>query len=706
MSIATAAPAAVGRNAILPYAVTIFLSAFLLFLVQPIIAKQILPWFGGSAAVWTTCLVFFQSTLLAGYAYADLTHKLGTRRQTYLHIALLLLSLLALPILASEAWKPQGSEEPIGRILLLLTVTIGLPYFLLSTTTPLLQAWFVGRFHAAVPYRLFALSNFASLLALLGFPVLFEPSFDLRQLGWGWSALYTLFVILCAATGLASVRLASASGETEAASTPASTAPPPALVTQLLWLALSGMGSVMLLAVSNHVTQNVASVPFLWVVPLSLYLISFILCFDHPRWYVRPLFVVLLLVLVPLMAANIASLHVSLPDWLSNATEALLGRSAGFIMLVALFMAGLFVACMFCHGELARLKPDPKYLTRFYLMMSVGGALGAVLVAIVAPQTLDGYFELNITLPLLALLLVLRTQGLWKIAALVALVPSVYYAYTGAKDYSAGMRVMERDFYGVVRTRDRSVDGVSYRAMYHGGIIHGGQLQGPEYKNVASDYFGPGSGYGRMFTAMNELRPQPRKIGIIGLGAGVVAAYGRQDDEIVFYEISPKVIDIEKKDFSFLRDTPAKVAPVVLGDGRLSLEREAPRQYDVLGIDAFSGDSIPMHLVTREAMQLYLKHIKPDGVIVFQATNRYIDLLPVIKRHANDLGLHAVLVSDSPGSSTGADYWLSSTDQVLVTRDKALLEHPRLKEAISEIKDRADLPTFTDAHHNLFRILK
>jgi spermidine synthase len=339
-------------------------------------------------------------------------------------------------------------------------------------------------------------------------------------------------------------------------------------------------------------------------------------------------------------------------------------------------------------------------------MMSVGGALGAVLVAIVAPQTLDGYFELNITLPLLALLLVLRTQGLWKIAALVALVPSVYYAYTGAKDYSAGMRVMERDFYGVVRTRDRSVDGVSYRAMYHGGIIHGGQLQGPEHKNVASDYFGPGSGYGRMFTAMNELRPQPRKIGIIGLGAGVVAAYGRQDDEIVFYEISPKVIDIEKKDFTFLRDTPAKVAPVVLGDGRLSLEREAPRQYDVLGIDAFSGDSIPMHLVTREAMQLYLKHIKPDGVIVFQATNRYIDLLPVIKRHAKDLGLHAVLVSDSPGSSTGADYWLSSTDQVLVTRDKALLEHPRLKEAISEIKDRADLPTFTDAHHNLFRILK
>jgi spermidine synthase len=686
MSSVTAAPAAIGRSAILPYAVTIFLSAFLLFLVQPIIAKQILPWFGGSAAVWTTCLVFFQSTLLAGYAYADITHRLGIKRQTYLHIALLLVSLITLPILANEVWKPLGDEEPIGRILLLLAVTIGLPYFLLSTTTPLLQAWFVGRFHAAVPYRLFALSNFASLLALLGFPVLFEPTFDLKQLGWGWSALYTLFVVLCAATGLASVRMATAGGDADEAARARSAAPPPTLGTQLLWLALSAMGSVMLLAITNHVTQNIASVPFMWVVPLSLYLITFILCFDHPRWYVRPLFLVLLLVLTPVMAWKIPSLNLA--------------------MGVAIYFGGLFVACMFCHGELARLKPDPKYLTRFYLMMSVGGALGAVLVAIVAPLTLEGYFELNITLVLLALLLVLRSGGLWKILALVALAPTAYYAYNGAKDYSAGMRTMERDFYGVVRTRDRTVDGVTYRAMYHGGIIHGGQLQGEQFKNIASDYFGPGSGYGRTFAAMNELRPQPRKVGIIGLGAGVVAAYGRAGDEIVFYEISPKVVDIEREEFSFLRDTPAKVPPVVMGDGRLSLEREAPRQYDLLGIDAFSGDSIPMHLVTREAMELYLKHIKPDGVIVFQATNRYIDLMPVIKRHANDLGLHAVLVSDYPSSSIGADYWLSSTDQIIVTRDKALLEHPRIKEAASEIKDRPDLPTFTDAHHNLFRILK
>ena len=689
MSSVTAAPAALGRSAILPYAGTIFLSAFLLFLVQPIIAKQILPWFGGSAAVWTTCLVFFQSILLAGYAYADLGTRLGMKRQTILHAALLALSLLTLPILASDVWKPTGNEEPIFRILLLLLVTIGLPYFLLSTTTPLLQSWYWKRFQSAVPYRLFALSNFASLLALLGFPVLFEPWLDLKELGWTWSIVYTVFVVVCAATGWASMKAAAgrddaATSSTDTAATSSDEAP--SLGRQLLWLALSAMGSVMLLAITNHVTQNIASVPFMWVVPLSLYLITFILCFDHPRWYVRPLFMVALLVMLPAMAWKIPSLNLQ--------------------AAVALYFGGLFVACMFCHGEMARLKPDPKHLTRFYLMMSVGGALGAVLIAIVAPLTLEGYFELNIALGLLALLLVMRSNGLWAALAIASLMPTVYYAVVGAQEYMRDMRVMERDFYGVVRVKDRTVDGVTYRAMYHGGIIHGGQLQGEEFKNTPSDYFGPGSGYGRLFTAMNELRPQPRKVGIIGLGAGVVAAYGRQGDEVVFYEISPKVVEIEKRDFTFLRDTPAKVHPVVMGDGRLSLEREAPRRYDVLGIDAFSGDSIPMHLVTREAMQLYLKHLAPDGVIVFQATNRYIDIMPVVKRHAKDLGLEAVLVSDIPQSSVGASYWLSSTDQILVTRDKKLLAHPRIAEAASEIKDRPDLPTFTDAHHNLFRILK
>jgi spermidine synthase len=695
--VSAAAPvAAVRAAAIVPYAVTIFLSAFLLFLVQPIIAKQILPWFGGSAGVWTTCLVFFQSTLLAGYAYADLTGKLGVRRQAWLHVTLLLLSLLTLPILASEAWKPQGSEEPIGRILLLLVVTIGLPYFLLSTTTPLLQAWYWRRHRAAVPYRLFALSNFASLLALLGFPVLFEPAFTLPQLGWLWSGVYVAFVAICAATAWASLRTAPGGAadalppDADPLASRAGMLPAlaPTAARQGQWLVLSAMGSVMLLAVTNHVTQNISSVPFLWVLPLSLYLISFILCFDHPRWYQRWVFMPALLVGIPAMASQIASLKLS--------------------TAAPLYFAGLFAACMFCHGELARLKPDPRYLTRFYLMLSLGGAVGAVLVAIVAPLTLDGYFELNIVLVALALLLLARLPGAGRLLGLLAAGITAWQAWSGAHEYAQDLRAMQRDFYGVVRVRDKA-EPVPYRALYHGAIIHGGQLLGAQYRNVASDYFGPTSGYGRLFAALQDLKPGPRRLGVIGLGAGVIAAYGRAGDTLTFYEISQRVVDIEKREFTYLQDTGARV-DIRMGDGRLSLERElaatGPRGFDVLGIDAFAGDSIPMHLITREAMQLYARHIADDGVIVFQATNRYVDLMPVIKRLATEVGLQAVLVSDTPDKTAGADYWRSSTDQVLVTRNAKLLAHAQLSGVAQPVVDRPGLPTFTDAHHNLIRILK
>jgi len=660
-------------------AATVFSSAFLLFLVQPIIAKQILPWFGGSAGVWTTCLVFFQSVLLAGYAYADATTRLGARRQATLHVLLLAASLAFLPILASGGWKPQGDEQPIGRILLLLAATIGLPYFLLSTTTPLLQAWYWRRFQSAVPYRLFALSNLASLLALLGFPLIFEPAFDLTALGWGWSFLFAGFTLLCAATAWLSLN-----GENGRVPRAEHVSALPLRV-QLQWLALAAMGSVMLLAVTNHITQNISSVPFLWVLPLALYLVSFILAFDHPRWYVRPLFIAALLVLLPAMALYVSSLnlHVAAP----------------------LYLAGLFVACMFCHGELARLKPDPAHLTRFYLMISLGGALGAVLVAIIAPLVLAGYFELGIAIIVLGIVFTLRLPGRLQWGAAAVLVASVVLVGKSVKDYSTGVRVMERDFYGVVRTVDHP-DPVPYRSMYHGGIMHGGQLLGDSFRNTPADYFGPTSGYGRVFTSLREIKPKkPLNVGIIGLGAGVVAAWMQPGDSLTFYEISPRVMDIAKREFTFLLDTPART-DVVLGDGRLSLEREPARGYDVLGIDAFSGDSIPMHLVTREAMAIYVRHLKPDGVIVFQATNRFIDLLPVVKRLATEFGLEAVNIADVPDSDDGPDYWYSSTDQVIVTRNKRLLAAPDIAEAAEPIAERRDLPLFTDSHHNLLRILK
>jgi MFS family permease len=664
----------------LPYAATIFLSSFLLFLVQPIIAKQILPWFGGSAAVWTTCLVFFQSVLLAGYAYADLTRRLGARRQALVHVALLVLSLACLPIIAASGWKPQGQEEPMTRILLLLVVTIGLPYFLLSTTTPLLQSWYWRRFQSAVPYRLFALSNFASLLALLGFPLFFEPVFDLSELGWGWSILFALFALLCAAIAWMSMN----GFDARKVATKETAAPAP-VRDQLLWLALSAMGSVMLLAVTNHITQNVSSVPFLWVLPLALYLVTFILAFDHPRWYVRPVFLSALPLLLPAMAYYISSLDLR--------------------VAAPLYLVGMFVACMVCHGELALLKPDPAHLTRFYLMMSLGGALGAVLVAIVAPLTLPGYFELGIALILLGALVAARLRGLANIGVLAVLAVTVVLVVRAAYDYASGIRVMERDFYGVVRTADH-LSPVPYRSMYHGAIMHGGQLLGDSFRNTPADYFSPTSGYGRVFTSLREMNgKEALNVGVIGLGAGVIAAWMKPGDALTFYEISPRVVEIAKREFTFLADTPAKTG-LVMGDGRLSLEREAPRGYDVLGIDAFSGDSIPMHLVTREAMALYVKHIQPEGVIVFQATNRYIDLLPVIQRLAEEFGLEAVNISDSPDAEAGPEYWYSSTDQVIVTRNRKLLDWPRIAEAAEDIDERPDLPIFTDAHHNLLRILK
>lgn len=695
MAATASSPAAVVSPAVVaPYAATIFLSAFLLFLVQPIIARQILPWFGGAASVWATCLVFFQSALLAGYAYADATVRLGSRRQTMLHVALLLISLATLPILAADSWKPHGDEQPVARILLLLAATIGLPYFLLSTTTPLAQSWYWRRFRTGVPYRLFALSNFASLLALLGFPLLAEPWLDLRQLGHAWSVLYAAFVLLCASIAWRSLQAAPAGdGEAPLAAAGGAAAvvraAPPGIAAQARWLALSAMGSVMLLAVTNHVTQNIASVPLLWVVPLSLYLLTFILCFDHPRWYLRWLFLGAALLLVPAMASQIASLEL---------------RTA-----VPLYLAGLFAACMVCHGELARGRPAPEHLTRFYLMLSLGGATGAVLVALVAPKVLAGYFELNIALVALAVLLVLQLDGPVRLAGLLAAAFTVYFAVSAAIDYGAGKRVMARDFYGVVRTHDRQVDGVNYRAMLHGAIMHGGQLIDEQHRGQPADYFGPTSGYGRLFAALNDARPGPRKVGIVGLGAGVVAAYGRAGDTMTFYEISPTVIEIERREFTFLRDSPSAI-DIVVGDGRLSLERElkasGPRGFDVLGIDAFSGDSIPMHLITREAMALYVRHLAPDGVIVFQATNRYVDLPPVIQRLAAEQGMQARLVPDWPDRRDGIGYWMSGTDQVLVTRDDKLLQHPRILEASQRIGERFDLPTFTDARHNLFRILK
>jgi SAM-dependent methyltransferase len=666
------------------HAATIFLSAFLLFLVQPVIAKQILPWFGGAAAVWATCLVFFQSVLLFGYAYSDWTTRfLAPRRQAWLHIALLALSLLILPIIPGVQWKPgEEGGEPTLMILGLLGATIGLPYFLLSTTSPLVQAWFWDRFRHAVPYRLFALSNFASLMALLSYPVLIEPFVPLLAQSWVWSSAYCVFVLLCGATALLSTRGPAAPAPAAQAESGGEKAP--AIGDRLLWIALSAMGSCLLLAVTNHLTQNIASIPFLWVAPLSIYLITFILCFDHPRWYHRGVFIALTAVLLPVMA------------WYSDSLD--LWTAA------PLYAAGLFVCCMFCHGELTLLKPAPRHLTTFYLMVSIGGAIGALLVGVAAPILLSGYYELGIALTACAALLYHRTlAGRWWLAAatLAVVVATAAFTVVGVTEYLQNTRVIVRNFYGVVRTRDYATP-VAFRAMYHGGINHGGQLLDAALRGRPTSYFAPTSGYGRVFASLPDA---PRRVGVIGLGAGALAAYARAGDEFRFYEIDPQVAAVAVSEFTYLRDSPAQV-DIVLGDGRLSLEREPPQNYDVLAIDAFSGDSIPMHLITREAMAAYLRHLKPDGVIVFQATNRFVDIAPVVERLAASFGLTAVLVSDVAESDEGADYWVSDTDQIIVTRNAGLLAAEPIQSIAEPLPPRPDFRIWTDDFYNLLRILK
>jgi SAM-dependent methyltransferase len=666
------------------YAGAIFLGAFLLFLVQPIIAKQILPWFGGSAAVWATCMVFFQVVLLAGYAYADLTtRRLTPKRQVALHVALLVVSLLVLPITPSAAWKPQGDENPSWRILGLLAVTIGPPYLLLSTTSPLLQAWFARRFLHTAPYRLFALSNLASLLALLAYPVLIEPWVSTATQSMTWSVLYALFALLCGYAAISSARWAvPAPALGPSAAAPGEAAP--SGVQRLIWLILPAMASFLLLAVTNHICQNVASLPFLWILPLGLYLGTFILCFDHPRWYRRNVFLVLAAIVLPWMG------------WYSDSLD--------LKLVVPMYLVGLFVCCMLCHGELTLVKPAPRYLTTYYFMISLGGAIGGLLVGLAAPYLLTGYFELAIGLVACALLLLYRTARIawWAVLGSAAVVAATAWGAGKAVDYQiTSSRMMLRNFYSVVRTRDDTTP-VRFRSMVHGGIVHGGQLLDPELRFHPSSYFGPTSGYGRLFASLPD---RPRRVGVIGLGAGSMVAYARAGDTFRFYEINPQVLELARREFTFLTDSPATVE-VVLGDGRLSLEREPGHQFDVLAMDAFSGDSIPMHLLTREAMAIYLRHLKPGGVLAFQATNRFIDIAPVVASLAQEHGLTAVLISDTPQSTEGADYWLSGTDQILVTSDRALLESEPIRSVGKTLVPPPDFRVWTDDYNNLWRVLK
>jgi len=690
------------------YAFTILVSAFLLFQVQPVIAKIILPWFGGSAAVWTTCMLFFQIVLLLGYAYSHaIIRYLKPRAQMLLHAALLAASAVVLPIYPDASWKPGGGEDPTLRILGLLAATVGLPYFMLSTTGPLIQAWYARRFHLSVPYRLYALSNAGSMFALLSYPVVFEPTFGTHLQAKMWSIAYGAFVVLCGVTAMrsggqkldAGYQMPDAGGGT----------PAPALKQYFMWLLLPAMASLLLLAITNHLSQNVAAIPFLWVLPLSIYLLTFILCFEGSGWYRRNPYLQLLVVALGSMAYT---LNDTLDKNMDMAVPAL-GKIhiPAVAVTVVLFSLGLFTCCMVCHGELARLKPHPRYLTHFYLMLSAGGALGGLLVGFVAPHVFNALYEMPLGLAACGILVVwvLRQdeEAVWfrglpmtLVSAVLALALTVFVGMQ-VRDMVRDTRVLVRNFYGGLRVRDSGpADELeSTRTLTHGTINHGEEYLNPARRDLPTTYYGPNTGVGVAIRAKQKTGRAIR-VGVIGLGTGTVAAYGRLGDYYRFYEINPLVLGLARKEFFFLPDCKAKLE-VAMGDARLSLERESPENFDVLAVDAFSSDSIPVHLLTKEAMMLYVRHLRQDGILAVHISNRYLDLQPVLLGETLATGKTARVVDtedDDTQDVFGATW-------VLITSPATGFTPEELGES-APIKTQRSVRLWTDDYSNLFQILK
>jgi hypothetical protein len=676
--------------------------------VQPIIAKMILPWFGGSSAVWSTCMLFFQVALLLGYLYAHWLHeKLAPRKQAIAHIATLAVSFAALPILPNPGWKSAGVAHPSLTILALLALTVGLPYFLLSSTSPLLQAWYARTHREGLPYRLFALSNFASMLALLSYPFLVEPNLPARMQGLVWSAAYVCFAALCGTTAWRSSTRASAPHAADREGAQAIDGEP-AWALRLLWLGLAACASVLLLAVTNHLTQDVAAIPFLWIMPLSVYLLSFIICFESPRFYRRAVFIPLLAAALGFMAYRLWPYRTYFnPRWLSFLTH------MPMRWIIGCFAAGLFVCCMVCHGELARLKPHPRYLTGFYVTVSLGGAMGGLFVGLVAPNLFRAYYEFPIGLGLCAAVASLvfarelwRRSGWrprWGAAALAAVLCG-YLACLGVVMWEMvdGYRVVARNFYGLLRVEDEGnpkVDEDACRRLIHGIINHGEQFLRAPYRQQPVTYFCPQSGIGR---AMQAQRGSPRRIGILGLGCGTLAAYGQPGDTLRIYEINPLVLDIARTEFTYLRDTPARVE-IALGDGRLVLESEPSQQFDLLVMDAFSGDSVPVHLITREAFRTYFRHLKSNGILAVNISNAYLDLQPVMERAAAAFDKVALAYYYQPEED---DFLCFACSWTLVMDRATAAAHPDLQNAGQVLRQERPFRTWTDDFSNMFSILR
>jgi spermidine synthase len=667
------------------FPLVIVLGSFLLFLIEPIAAKHLLPLLGGSAAVWTACLVFFQSVLLLGYFCAHvLATRLTVRQQSLAFLAILGAALVQLVVVPGRTW--QGSTaHPIVSVFALLGGLIGFPFLALSTSSPLLQSWFGHGMASSTisPFYLFAVSNLGSLAALLAYPAVIEPYVSLRNQMSGWSAAFAVFVLLC---GIVSWRGRDSFAKIrDVSGDPSDSAP--GFGACALWFLLAGCGSLWLCAITNYLSRNVAAVPLLWTIPLAAYLLSFVAAFNGrilwPRWLA-----------LTFLAGAIGTTRYVLYEF----TDVDLLFAA-----IPIFSGVLFVCCAFCHGEIYRLRPSPRHLTSLYLWVSAGGAAGAIFVGVVAPVLFSANYELFWALILVSALAAVvswKREVLWSAAWTVATAAIAVWLVSQARIDRRSTIAQARSFYGTLRVTEtpRSSSSTT-RTLYNGTIEHGAQPYGSGEPLRPNTYYSEGSG---IWMAMNLCCSGPRRVGIIGLGTGTLASFGRPGDVFRFYEIDPLVEHIARTMFTYLSESDASVE-VVLGDARVSLASEPSQQFDVLAVDAFSGDAIPVHLLTAEAVALYRRHLKPDGILAMHVTNQYLDLAPVVQQQADHAGLHAALIIASPNPFRDAN----RSDWVLVSANRSFFELPQI---VAAKEDRIAVPAtirlWDDDYNSLLPIVR
>jgi predicted O-methyltransferase YrrM len=674
------------------FACTVFLASFLLFLVEPIAAKQLLPLFGGSAAVWITCLVFFQTALLCAYLYA---HWLARHPQWRIHLCLIFLATAGAILWAFHQTNDAATEHPILAIFSALTVSIGLPFLMLGATSPLLQVWRARLETSAIPYRLYALSNLASLLALALYPTLIEPNLTLRTQRLAWTCGFAAFAVL---SGILTWTTRTTVLNTAEARVLFEEAPSP-LAHKLLWLLLPMAASMQLSAVTSYLTANIAPIPLLWILPLAVYLITLILAFQFPALAEKAASRSILTRLLVIMLASLG--------YVISKVDVTLSMTVGILF----FLAELFIAGLFCHSEATALRPRrASESTLFYLLFAAGGALGSFLIGIAAPQLFRFNFDLPLTFFATAVLGLLVTWSsnwgqrlIWTTASILMLV-LVYLMNTA---YQRNTPVAVRNFYGSLRVKQAvQYPGAVIRTLSNGSIQHGTQIFSPEMTKSPTTYYAENSGVGIALRncCQNSGAGRPRKIGVIGLGAGTIAAYGQPGDQIRFYEINPAVAPIAHNLFTYIRDASQNGAQIAIvdGDARTSLAHEPPQNFDVLVIDAFSGDAIPLHLLTTEAVALYKQHLAPGGILAFHISNQHVDLEPEVVLLARAAGMKAMRVTSPINEERGefAATWM------LATENAAFFDQPEVFNRARRPDENPKLRLWTDDYSSLLPILR